>query len=75
MKAHNLSYSNKARQIETSDFKKFDYIFGMDEKNIADLQRLNPTDGTAKILLLGDFDPEGDRIINDPYFVSFFFEK
>lgn len=29
MKTHNLEYSNKARQITKSDFKNFDYIFGM----------------------------------------------
>lgn len=72
MKKHNLAYSNKARQIKTPDFKKYDYIFGMDEENIGDLQRLNPKDGTAKILLLGDFDPQGDRIIRDPYYVITF---
>lgn len=72
MKKHNLAYSNKARQIKTPDFKKFDYIFGMDDENIDDLKGLMPKDGTAKILLLGDFDPEGDRIIRDPYYVSYF---
>lgn len=70
MKKHNLAYNNKARQIKKDDCKKFDYIFGMDEDNIDDLKRVCPKDGTAKILLLGDFDPEGDRIIRDPYYVS-----
>lgn len=68
MKKHNLAYKNKARQIKSADFKKYDYIFGMDEENIDDLNGLMPSDGTAKILLLGDFDPEGDRIIRDPYY-------
>lgn len=40
----------------------------MDEENIDDLNGLRPSDGTAKVLLLGDFDPEGDRIIRDPYY-------
>lgn len=70
MKKHNLAYSNKARQIKAADFKKYDYIFGMDDENIEDLKERCPKDGTAKILLLGDFDPEGDRIIRDPYYVS-----
>lgn len=70
MKKHNLAYNNKARQIKAPDFKKYDYIFGMDDENIDDLKGLCPKDGTAKILLLGDFDPEGDRIIRDPYYVS-----
>lgn len=69
MKQHNLTYNNKARQIKTNDFKHYDYIFGMDKENIADLKDECPKDGTAKILLLGDFDPEGQRIIRDPYYV------
>lgn len=69
MKKHNLDYNNKARQIKPADFKKYDYIFGMDEENIDDLNGLRPKDGTSKILMLGDFDPEGDRIIRDPYYV------
>lgn len=75
MKKHNLPYSNKARRIHKDDFKKFDYIFGMDEENIEDLKGLSPKDATAKILLFGDFDPEGDRIIRDPYYVSNFFYR
>lgn len=72
MEKHNLPYKNKARQIKGADFKKYDYIFGMDEDNIDDLKGLCPKDGTAKILMLGDFDPEGDRIIRDPYYVSIY---
>ncbi|KAJ8943889.1 hypothetical protein NQ318_019496 [Aromia moschata] len=43
-------------------------FFGMDEENISDLKNQAPRGSTAKILLLGDFDPEGDRIIRDPYY-------
>lgn len=70
MKKHNLEYNNKARQISKSDFKKFDYIFGMDHENMHDLKDVNPSDGTAKLLLLGDFDPQGEKIIRDPYYDS-----
>lgn len=55
-------------QIKTEDFKHFDYIFGMDDDNIDDLNSMKPKDGKAKILLLGDFDPQGERIIRDPYY-------
>lgn len=44
----------------------------MDEDNISDLKERAPTGSTAKILLLGDFDPEWERIIRDPYYVSSF---
>lgn len=46
----------------------------MDTENIADLQERAPKDGKAKILLLGDSDPDGERIIRDPYYVCAFCE-
>lgn len=70
MRKHDLEYNNKARQIKSNDFKKFDYIFGMDNENMDELNDLNPKDGTAKLLLLGDYDPKGEKIIRDPYYDS-----
>lgn len=46
----------------------------MDNSNILDLKERAPKNATAKILLLGDFDPNGERIIRDPYYVSFYFQ-
>lgn len=43
----------------------------MDENNISNLNGEAPKNSKAKILLLGDFDPEGDKIIRDPYYVSY----
>lgn len=68
LKNHNIEYNGRARQIEDSDFYEFDYIFGMDENNISNLKDQKPANSKAEILLLGDFDPEGDRIIRDPYY-------
>lgn len=69
MEKHNLMpYTNKARQVRQSDFSSFDYIFGMDTENIVDLKGMAPANCSAKILLLGDFDPKGVRIIRDPYY-------
>uniref|UniRef100_A0A182UZS7 DNA topoisomerase I n=1 Tax=Anopheles merus TaxID=30066 RepID=A0A182UZS7_ANOME len=72
MKKHDLPYSNKARQIKKADFEHYDYIFGMDGENIADLKERAPKgDSKAKILLLGDFDPQQPgAIIRDPYYDS-----
>lgn len=69
MDRNNLAYDNRARQITTDDFRTFDFILAMDEYNIQKLNELKPDDFHAKILLLGDFDPEGERIIRDPYCV------
>ncbi|CAG9854292.1 unnamed protein product [Phyllotreta striolata] len=68
LKNHNVAYNGKARQIKTQDFNEFDYIFGMDEENISDLNSEAPENPKAKIMLLGDFDPQGERIIRDPYY-------
>lgn len=69
MDRNNLAYDNRARQITVDDFRTFDYILAMDENNIEKLNELKPNDFHVKILLLGDFDPEGERIIRDPYCV------
>lgn len=45
----------------------------MDEENMSELNKRAPKNKSAKILLLGTFDPEGDTIIRDPYYVRYFF--
>ncbi|CAG4977792.1 unnamed protein product [Parnassius apollo] len=70
MKKHNVPYNNSARQITSEDFSYYDFIFGMDESNMKDLNKRAPKGSKAKLLLFGDFDPQGDRIIRDPYYDS-----
>lgn len=60
-------------QITAQDFYDFDYIFGMDECNLAELQemaaQLQPQP-KCRILLLGSYlNRKEDEIIQDPYFV------
>ncbi|XP_069358310.1 low molecular weight phosphotyrosine protein phosphatase-like isoform X1 [Maniola hyperantus] len=68
MKKHDVPYHNVGRHITQEDFNNYDFIFGMDESNMKDLNKLAPEGYKAKIFLLGAFDPEGERIIRDPYF-------
>lgn len=71
MKKHGLPYNNKARQIKSKDFEEFDYIFGMDHENMSDLKDRAPKGSKAKLLMLGNFGlPEDEKIIEDPYYVS-----
>lgn len=74
IKRHNLeyNYNNRSRQIEDADFRKFDFIFGMDEYNISELQEIAPADKRAEIYMLGQFDPQGRLPMIDPYGVSSF---
>lgn len=64
------NYSHKARPITKDDFTNFDWIFGMDNSNIQELNDMKPNNATAKIELLGNYDPEGEVIIRDPYYDS-----
>ena len=63
--SHILSF-----QVKKSDFKEFDFIFGMDESNISELRDIAPSNATAQVELLGKYDPEGVLLIRDPYYVS-----
>lgn len=70
LKQNNIETNHRARQIEESDFHKFEFIFGMDEENMSDLKRLAPPDSKAKLQLLGSFDPHGELKIKDPYYTK-----
>ncbi|KAK6747153.1 hypothetical protein RB195_000398 [Necator americanus] len=64
-------YEHRARVTTTADIREFDYIFGMDNSNISDLEDLaKQTERKAKIGLLGEYDPEGHKIVPDPYYES-----
>lgn len=41
----------------------------MDNDNIRELEKKKPKNSKAKIELLGKYDPNGDIIIQDPYYV------
>ncbi|XP_075226945.1 low molecular weight phosphotyrosine protein phosphatase 1-like [Lycorma delicatula] len=68
LKNHDIDPKHSARQIKTSDFNQYDYIFGMDEENMKALKRMAPSNSKAKLCLLGSFDPNGEKIIRDPYY-------
>ena len=42
----------------------------MDNDNISELEREKPKGSKAKVELLGKYDPKGETIIRDPYYVS-----
>ena len=63
--------SSIARQVRPGDFARFDYIFGMDHENMADLRRLARTDAErAKVMCAADCmtrHPQYDTV-PDPYY-------
>ncbi len=59
----------RARQVQAGDFHDFDHIIAMDHENLANLRRLAPSGGSARLSLLLDHVPgrEGQSVA-DPYF-------
>ncbi len=58
----------RARQIQNSDFERFEYIVAMDNDNVTALEGLAGTEHVAKISRLLDFTNLADRQITDPYY-------
>lgn len=59
----------RARQVDVTDFEKFDLILAMDEQNLANLRRICPKAYLGRLRLMLDFStqlPAGD--VPDPYY-------
>ena len=63
----------KAIRIEPEDYKKFDYIIGMEESNIRNIKRIVGNDSENKICRLLDYS-ERPRDIADPWYTGNFEE-
>ena len=59
----------RARQVEPTDFSRFDFILAMDEQNLRDLHALAPADYPGKLCLFLDFaEKYSEREVPDPYY-------
>lgn len=59
----------RARQVTAGDFHRFDHIVALDRRNLADLQRLQPPDGRARLsLLLDHAEGRAGQAVADPYY-------
>ncbi|HEY6527509.1 MAG TPA: low molecular weight protein-tyrosine-phosphatase [Cellvibrionaceae bacterium] len=58
----------RARQVSADDFAQFHYILAMDEKNLAELQKIAPEDFSGHLGLFLDVLPQQSlREMPDPY--------
>jgi len=59
----------RARQVRTEDFRRFDHVLALDRQNLRDLEAIRPADATAQLALLMDLVPgrEGSSVA-DPYY-------
>ena len=64
---------HRAKQVTWEDYKKFDYIIGMDTWNIRNLNRMLKGDPDGKIYKLLSFSESG-RDIADPWYTGNFDE-
>lgn len=58
----------RGRQVEVSDFERFDFVLAMDEANLSILQRLRPDDSHNYLGLFLEFARDGEREVPDPYY-------
>ncbi|KXS18207.1 LMWPc-domain-containing protein [Gonapodya prolifera JEL478] len=68
---HGVKVNHKARRLSNQDYSQFDWILCMDEHNLRDAESRRPAGDAAKrakLSLFGAFDPQGRRIIEDPYY-------
>jgi low molecular weight phosphotyrosine protein phosphatase len=70
LKENGITTEHRARLVTKEDFDKFDYILGMDHENMQGLNRIKPKDKACKaqVQLLGEYDPQKELIIEDPYY-------
>lgn len=67
---HGLDISTyRARQVTSEDFTRFGHVFALDQQNLKDLRRLEPSRHIAEVGLLMNLVPgrKGTAVI-DPYY-------
>ena len=63
----------RARQVEVSDFQRFDLILAMDGSNLATLEAMRPAGARAQLALFMDAAPEeAGTDVPDPYYTRDF---
>lgn len=67
---HGVALPGRARQVTPDDLRRFDVVVAMDRDNLEALRRMSAAaDGTARLHLLREFDPEADGDeVPDPYY-------
>ncbi|HKQ81502.1 MAG TPA: low molecular weight protein-tyrosine-phosphatase [Steroidobacteraceae bacterium] len=59
----------RARQIQYSDFERFDLLLAMDQENVAELRRRAPATYQERIRLFMEYAPQAhSRVVPDPYY-------
>jgi len=68
---HGVTLTGSAQQVQSEDFRNFQYIVAMDQSNLDNLEEYRDrVGGDAALYLLREFDPEGGpgAEVPDPYY-------
>ena len=70
LRARGYLAQGTSRQVDPTDFDRFDHIFAMDKQNLRDLLKVKPNRAVhAKLSLMGDFaDGRQEKEVPDPYY-------
>ena len=70
LRRQNVPFTQRTSKIFTeSDYKRFDYLIGMDRDNVRDMKEICNGDPDGKIFLLMDFAGE-HRDVDDPWYTD-----
>lgn len=69
-KKHGVPVSHRAQKLSAQHFHEFDFLIGMDESNLYNIERIQPRGSKAKVKLFGDYNTDGkfNKIVDDPYY-------
>lgn len=68
---HHVKLDSRSRKFTKDDFKKFDYIVGMDDQNIEDIKSMtsNKTPDNYVLIKMREFDNDtSNEDVHDPYY-------
>lgn len=67
---HKVPINHRGQQIKPKHFSQFDYILCMDESNLSNLKRIQPTNSKAVVGMFGEWKESDDfaTIVDDPYY-------
>ena len=73
LKLHGIPFSKRrARQINNSDYEKWDLIIAMDQENLSYINYVVGNDLLKKVRLLMSFAGEENRSVSDPWYTRDF---
>lgn len=70
LKKNNIAFTRRtSKLLLADDYKKFDYLIGLDRSNVFDMKEICGGDPAKKIFLLMDFAGE-HRDVDDPWYTD-----